>query len=105
SKKKQDIIFIDPKGILMLGNFGDEKIIFCNETIKNIEQKIISRMKHKGEKTEISMKAFVLSLSKFEDIKDSWGERNSTIEDFINHNVLFLDDKKHYLVKIFENIF
>ena len=102
--KTQYIIFVDPKGILMLGNFGHEKILFCTEIIKEIERKVKAKMRDNGEKIQIHLQACILSFSKYDDIKEIWGEQNATIADFKRHNVLFMDDRKQYILDIFDKI-
>jgi hypothetical protein len=52
----------------------------------------------------VKLDAFILSVSRFSDIKDSWGTRNATKEDLKNNHVLFVDDDKSYLNELFENI-
>jgi hypothetical protein len=46
--KKQTIYFLDPKGIRMLGNFNDDKIVFCTQTIQEINEFINDRNKREG---------------------------------------------------------
>lgn len=102
-ENKQHIIFIDPKGIRNLGNFNDDKIQLCVSYIKDIEKKISEELKSKGEKVNLQLDAFILSISNYDDIKGTFGEGNHTREDFENHNVVFQEDAE-YLEKIFEKI-
>ena len=85
-KDKQNIIFIDPKGIRNLGNFNDEKIQLCSSYIKEIEKKI--------GKNDLQLDAFILSTSSYNDIKDIFGKGNHTKEEFEKHNILFQEDKE-----------
>ncbi len=39
-EKEQNIYFLDPKGIRMLGNFQDNKIHFCAQTIQEINEAV-----------------------------------------------------------------
>jgi hypothetical protein len=102
--KKQNILFLDPKGIRNLGNFKDDKIIFCSETIREINDSIQVKIKKDRLKIEVKLNAFILSVSKFADIKASWGTRNAEKEDFKNNHVLFIEDDKAYLNDLFVGI-
>jgi len=46
--------------------------------------------------------AFIISVSKYEEIKKVFGEGNHTKEDFESHKVLFQEDSD-YVEKIFKN--
>lgn len=85
---KQSIIFIDPKGIRNLGNFNDEKIQLY-KNIKVIEKEIDkSKLKQK-----IQLESLILSVSKYSDIKKTFGEGNIPKEEFEKNHVLFMEDK------------
>lgn len=90
----QHMIFLDPKGIRNLGNFNDEKIKFCTDYIKEIEQKISPKVEQK-----LKLNAFILSISKYDDIKKTFGEGNLQKQDFENHNIYFQEDD-NYIDKI-----
>lgn len=104
TKRKQTILFVDPKGILMLGNFKNDKIVFCNETIKEINKAIGEKAKKEKLKQEIELKAYILSVTPYIELKDSWESSVTKKEDFTTHNVLFIEDSKEYLVKMFDEI-
>jgi len=87
SEKKQRIIFVDPKGIRNTGNFNDEKIQFCVSYIKDIEKKI--------GKEDLELKAYILSVSRYDDIKRIFDDGRKTIQDFTNHNVIFQEDVEY----------
>ncbi len=99
---KQYIVFIDPKGIRNLGNFNDDKIKLC-EYIKEIGKKINEELRNRGEKVDLQLDAFILSITPYEDIKDTFGEGIYNKEKFWKHNVIFQEDS-NYLKKIFEKI-
>ncbi len=99
---KQSIYFLDPKGIRMLGNFNDDKIVFCTRTIHDINESIRQRNKREDAACEISLDAFILSVSDFEDIRRSWGDAHAEKEDFRRNHILFVDDDKGYLNEIFK---
>ena len=108
NKNKQHMIFVDPKGIRNLGNFSDPKIQLCASDIKDIENRVKEELKRKGEVVDIKLEAFVISVSKYDDIKKTWENgRFSDIdykdaeEEFNKHNILFQEDDT-YIQKIFE---
>ena len=104
TKTKQTILFVDPKGILMLGNFKNDKIVFCNETIKEINDAIGVKAKKEKLKQEIELKAYILSVTPYNELKNSWESSVTKKEDFTNNNVLFIDDDREYLVRMFDEI-
>jgi hypothetical protein len=92
----QQMIFIDPKGIRNLGNFNDDKIQLCVSYIKEIEDKIKQELKKKGDDINLTLDAFIISVSSYNDIKSTFGEGNHSKEDFENHNILFQDDVNYF---------
>lgn len=98
---KQRILFLDPKGIRHLGNFDDPKVVFCSETVSEINQDIREKINKEQADLDISLDAYILSVSKYNDIKDSWGESHATLQDFQEHHVLFMDRDKEYLRVLF----
>ena len=102
--KKQHIFFLDPKGIRMLGNFKDDKIVFCANTIQEIDKAIQQKIVKEKLDMKVKLDAFILSVSKFVDIKASWGSSGATKEDFKINHVLFVEEDKDYLNVLFENI-
>jgi len=84
-KDSQEIIFVDPKGILL--NFPMDKIEFCNETIKEVEKKLSKN------KLKVSLKAFILSTTSYEDLENTIvGEKYKSIDELKMVNVLFQED-------------
>jgi hypothetical protein len=77
---QQQIVFIDPKGIRNLGNFGDEKIRL-HITIKDIQARLAQ--------PNVSLDSFIISVSKFADIQRTFGDGRHTPADFTAHHVLF----------------
>ena len=108
NENKQNMIFVDPKGIGNLGNFNDDKIQLCVSYIKEIENKVNEELKKKGRAVNIKLDAFIISVSKYDDIKKSWENgRFSNIDyedaekEFDKYNILFQEDDE-YIKKIFE---
>ncbi len=95
-ENRQQMIFIDPKGIRNTGNFNDDKIQFCNTVIKEIEKKF----KKTNPERDIKLDAFILSVTPYTDIKNIFGNGNYNKEQFEKHHILFQEDKT-YLEKIF----
>lgn len=100
-ENKQFIYFLDPKGIRMIGNFNDPKILFCTKQVKEINDRVNKKIK---DKIEIELAAYILSVSKFDDVKNHWGEKPPTKQDFHQNNVLFIEENKEYLKILFEEI-
>ena len=94
------MVFIDPKGIRNLGNFGDEKIQFCTSYIKIIEKNVKRKIKEKKLKDQLELDAFIISVSDYASIKDIYGARSK--EEFEEHNVIFQEGE--YINKIIEKI-
>lgn len=88
-KGKQAIKFIDPKGLRNLGNFQDDKIQFCTNIVKDIEEEVKKTVK------SIQLEAFILSTSKYDDIKKTFGTGNHSKEEFEQNHVLFMEDASY----------
>lgn len=102
--EKQKIVFIDPKGIRNLGNFNDDKIVFCTVYVKEIENKVKDEIRKAQGKINLELLyAFILSVSEYDVIKSKFGNGNHSKEEFANHNILFQEDRD-YIKKIFEKI-
>jgi len=102
---KQNLIFVDPKGIRNLGNFNDDKIQLCCTYIKEIENNINEKLKKEKKKAKsviLKLDAFIISVSSYVNIKPIFGNGDCSKEEFEKHNILFQDDK--YIQKIFEKV-
>jgi len=100
---RQNMIFIDPKGIRNIGNFNDDKIQLCVSYIKEIENKVREELKKRGESANLILDAFIISVSPYNDIKPTFGEGKYTKEEFEKHNIFFQEDYA-YIRKIFKKI-
>lgn len=90
-KDGQTIAFIDPKGIR---NLEDEKVQL-HENIKELEKNI-------GRK-DLSLESFILSVSKFEDIKKAYAYSKKDKKELEEEHVLFMkDDEGKAIGKLFE---
>ncbi len=103
-KEKQHIFFIDPKGIRETRNFNNPKVIFCRDQAGDLERKINDDLKADGRNLTVSISAYILSVTKFTDIKDSWGSDGATLQAFTDNNILFIDENKAYLAHLFRNL-
>lgn len=105
-ENKQHIYFLDPKGILLGDNhFNNPKILWCKESAPELGQKIQQELTKDKKDISVSVSAFILSYTAFNKVRDRWGEGTGTTkEDFANNNVLFIENNKDYLIKIFKNL-
>ena len=81
--KRQNMVFIDPKGLEHTKGLDHEKIKLKDD-IKQLEQKL--------DKENIVLESFILSITDYEQLK-----KGETVfpskEEYIDHHVLFLKDK------------
>lgn len=99
---QQDIIFIDPKGILMLGNANDEKVRFCTNTINEIQEALRLKLQEEGNTTTLNLYAYILSVTPYIKVKPKFGNGNLTKVDFKNNHILFQEINQNYLNELFE---
>ena len=85
--EEQTVVFIDPKGIRNRGNFNDDKIQLY-KSIKEIEKE----MKFDKEASKPRLESLILSVSKYDEIKKTFGEGNIPKEEFEKHHILFMED-------------
>jgi len=102
----QHIYFLDPKGILLGDNhFNNPKILWCKESAPQLGQKIQQELTKDKKDISVSVSAFILSCTDYNEVRDRWGEGTGTTkEDFANNNVLFIENNKDYLFSIFKNL-
>lgn len=103
--KKQYIYFLDPKGIL-LGetHFNNPKILWCNNDVSVLEDKIQLDLRNDRKDVEVHVSAFILSVTPFEKVKKVWSDGNVTRDEFAQNKVLFIEKNKEYLTEIFKNV-
>ncbi|MBA7676796.1 hypothetical protein ES703_85041 [subsurface metagenome] len=91
--KRQNIVFIDPKGLEHTKELDDEKIQLKDE-IKQLEQKL--------GKGNVALESFILSKTPYEKLIE--GRSNPPSKDeYIEHHILFLDDSD-WPEKLFSNL-
>ncbi len=103
NKNRQNMVFIDIKGIRNLGSFDDDKVRFCTTYVKDINKRLCVELEKGDKDFDIQLDAFVLSISSYEDVRSTFGEGNHTREDFERHNIVFQEDPE-YLNKIFKKV-
>ncbi|MCY4588673.1 MAG: hypothetical protein OXB98_21840 [Bryobacterales bacterium] len=81
---RQDVIFVDPKGIRNLSP-NDPKIRFY-ETVKEIEQRL-------GDPT-VRLQSYIVSNTPFTKMRVHWGMEKSEMQ---KRNILFQEDRDHYV--------
>jgi len=103
---KQYVYFLDPKGILLGDNhFNNPKILWCKGSAPELGQKIQHELNKDKKDITVSVSAYILSYTSFNEVRDRWGEGTGTSkEDFAKNNVLFIENNKDYLIKIFKNL-
>lgn len=102
---KQFIYFLDPKGIL-LGetHFNNPKVLWCKDDASILEAKIQSDLDKDKKEIEVHISAFILSVTPFAKVQKVWSDGKVTKDEFAENKVLFIENNKEYLSKIFENL-
>lgn len=100
---QQDIIFVDPKGILMMGNVNDEKVRFCTHTISEIQNAIRVKLHEEGSAITLNLYGYILSVTPHSKVKPKFGNGNLTKAEFKSHHILFQEANQNYLNELFEN--
>jgi hypothetical protein len=93
-QNKQTLAFIDPKGIRNSGNFNDEKIQL-HRNIKDIEASI--------KKPGLKLESFILSVSKYKDIKKTFEVSKTPKHEFEENHIFFMEDSD-LAKKLFERL-
>jgi len=81
---RQAVAFLDPKGLEYSKGLDNEKIKFCKEGIKELEQKL--------DRKDVSLESFILSQTPYNKLIKGLNPPPSR-EDYIKSHVLFLSDK------------
>lgn len=103
--QKQHIYFVDPKGI-QLGetHFNNPKVLWCKIDAPLLEAKIQEDLTKDGDGLEVSISAYILSMSAYDKVKKVWSDGNVSKEEFAENNVLFIENNKQYLTEMFKGI-
>jgi Type III restriction enzyme, res subunit len=98
---EQRLYFIDPKGLLNVNHFADEKIVFCCETIQEISTALQDRLNPNNGDKRIVLSAHIVSVTPFGEVSKRWGGVHK--DEFIKHHVHFMPktDDFDFLREIF----
>lgn len=96
----QHIVFVDPKGILHCSGLDDPKLKFF-ETVKELEKKMRDDQMIHAEK--IQMHSFIISNTPLAKVR-WWHDGMDNIEGFAERNVLFQNEDREYVERIFSEI-
>ena len=70
-----------------------------------LEKKINADLKKDKKEISISVSAYIHTVTKFEKLQSVWGEgKGTTKEEFSDNKVLFIENDKKYLTRIFDNL-
>ncbi len=100
-KEQQTIIFIDPHGLGHVKTLNNEKIVFAGFKPKGIEAITIKDIEQYLGNKNISFESFILSPTKYDDLKKEEVNFPSK-EEFMKHHILFLDE--NWAEKLFATI-
>ncbi len=82
---RMDIVFIEPKGLKMLGDvLNNEKVRFLSEGLKET-------FKKQYENWQVEVKGFILSTTPYEELQRGQAPTKSK-EEYEGKNILFLED-------------
>jgi len=95
---RMDIVFIEPKGLKMLGDvFNYEKVRFLSEGLKET-------FKKQYENWQVEVKGFILSTTPYEELRRGQAiEGSKSKEEYEEKNILFLEDR-NWAEKFFERV-
>jgi hypothetical protein len=96
---RMDIVFVEPKGLKMVGNvFNYEKVRFLSEGLKET-------FKKQYENWQVEVKGFILSTTPYEELRRGQAiEESKSKEEYEEKNILFLEDR-YWAEKFFAKIF
>lgn len=98
TEEKQNIIFVDPKGLVMNYSGVIEEKIRLHQRIKDFEKKI----SEKNKSVSVVLDSFIVSVTSYDDVRRSFGRsQRSEIEDY--QGILFQEDR-NYIEKIMETL-
>jgi hypothetical protein len=90
------IVFIEPKGLKMLGD------VLNNEKIKFIAEGLRETLRKEYENRQIEVKGFILSTTPYEELQRGQASIKSK-EEYEGKNILFLEDPE-WVKKLFESM-
>jgi hypothetical protein len=93
------IVFVEPKGLKMLGD------VLNNEKINFLSEGLSKTLRKEYENLQIEVKGFILSTTPYEELQRgqvSGGSKSK--EEYEKKNILFLEDQ-YWAKKFFEKVF
>jgi superfamily II DNA or RNA helicase len=95
---RMDIVFIEPKGLKMLGDvLNNEKVRFLSEGLKET-------FKKQYENWQIEVKGFILSTTPYEELRRGQASgKSKSKEEYEEKNILFLEDRD-WAEKLFKRV-
>lgn len=69
-----------------------------------MEAKIQSELEKDNKEIKVHISAFILSVTPFAKVQKVWSDGKVTKDQFAKNKVLFIENNKDYLGKIFENL-
>ena len=93
---KQNIVFIDPKGIRNLGYLETDEKVQLHKYLRNeIQPEVNKRYAH------VKLDSFILSTSEYSDIREQKGDKAQ--EEFEKEHILFMEDQ-NLIDKLFQKL-
>jgi len=93
------IVFIEPKGLKMLGDVLD------NEKVRFLSEGLRETLRKEHENWQVEVKGFILSTTPYEELRRGQAsEKSKSQEEYEEKNILFLEDRD-WAVKFFKRVF
>ena len=93
------IVFIEPKGLKMLGD------VLNNDKIKFLSEELSKTLRKEYENWQVEVKGFILSTTPYEELRRGQAsEKSKSKNEYEEKNILFLGDKD-WADKFFEKVF
>jgi hypothetical protein len=93
---RMDIVFVEPKGLKMLGD------VFDNEKVRFLSEGLRETLRKEYENWQVEVKGFILSTTLYEELRRGQASIKSK-EEYEEKNILFLEDK-NWAKKLFERV-
>ena len=91
--QKQNIVFIDPKGLRQVTGFDHPKICFYKTIKEEIE--------HNLDDSDVSLNSFIVTTTNFPEVK--FWDQNHDVKAFNNHHVYFMNEQKDSYIESIVN--
>jgi hypothetical protein len=92
------IVFIEPKGLKMVGN------VFNNEKVKFLSGELKETFKKQYENWQVEVKGFILSTTSYQELQRGQAiEESKPKGDYEKENILFLEDRD-WVERLFKRV-